>query len=92
MPDEFQEGDWVRHSSRPDPVRVIGSTIAVRFPNGDMQAFDPCALQKVPGPGVRKAQIHEYRRGGLLSPNWLTAVCLLCLIFVVLVLIATRIL
>ena len=46
---EFREGDWVRHPSFPEPVRVIGtgSTIAVKFPNGEMRAFEPDELEKV---------------------------------------------
>jgi hypothetical protein len=45
----FQEGDWVRHQSCPQPVRVIGAgpTIAVEFPNGAMRAFEPSELKKV---------------------------------------------
>jgi hypothetical protein len=40
---QFREGDWVRHRSFPEPVRVIGigSTIAVQFPNGEMRALSP---------------------------------------------------
>jgi hypothetical protein len=47
---ELREGDWVRHHSCPEPLRVVGvgATIVVQFPNGDMQAFDPCELKKVP--------------------------------------------
>jgi hypothetical protein len=51
---EFREGDWVRHPSYPEPVRVIGvgATIAVQFPNGVMQAFEPVELEKVPAPDI----------------------------------------
>jgi hypothetical protein len=88
---EFREGDWVRHQSHPEPLRVIGSgaTIAVRFPNGDMQAFEPCELQKVSRNPGRKAQIRAHRRGALFSPDLLETICLITLIVVVLVLIAT---
>ena len=48
MRQEFREGDWVRHPSYPEPIRVIGigTTIAVQFPNGVMRAFDPSELEK----------------------------------------------
>jgi hypothetical protein len=59
MQHEFREGDWVRHHSCPEPIQVIGTgtTIAVQFPNGAMQAFEPCELEnvhiaKVPVPKV----------------------------------------
>lgn len=40
MPREFREGEWVRHRSYPEPVRVVGirPTIAVQFPSGAMRA------------------------------------------------------
>lgn len=64
---EFREGDWVRHHSRPEPIRVVGTgtTIAVQFSNGDMQAFEPCELDKVEIAKVpaRKVQAHEYGEG-----------------------------
>jgi hypothetical protein len=46
---EIREGDLVRHPSCAVPIRVIGvgPTIAVAFPNGDMQAFEPFELEKV---------------------------------------------
>jgi hypothetical protein len=49
MQREYREGDWVRHHSSPEPLRVvgIGSTIAVRFPKGEMRAFEPCELENV---------------------------------------------
>ena len=55
MLDKFREGDWVRHRSCPEPVRVVGlgATIVIQFPNRDMQAFEPCELEKVAGPNVR---------------------------------------
>jgi hypothetical protein len=45
----FQEGDWVRHHSCPQPIRVIGTgpTIAVEFPNGAMRALEPSELETV---------------------------------------------
>ena len=60
----LREGDWVRHRSSPEPLRVvgIGSTIAVRFPKGEMQAFEPCELEKVDDAKLplRKVQAHGY--------------------------------
>ena len=52
---QFREGDWVRHRSSLEPLRVVGvgATIVVQFPNGDMQAFEPCELEKVAGAKVR---------------------------------------
>lgn len=66
MQNEFREGDWVRHRSYSEPLRVIGlgSTIAVRFPKGEMRAFEPCELEKVAIPTkapVRNGQAHEHR-------------------------------
>jgi hypothetical protein len=66
MQSEFREGDWVRHHSFPEPIRVIGigSTIAVRFPNGEMRAFEPEELERVSiAPVVRpKMSVHERRQ------------------------------
>ena len=96
MQQEFREGDWVRHPSYPEQLRVVGlgPTIAVRFPNGSMRAFEPCELEKVvvARAPVRKAQVHEHRqdRGGG-SAGWLgliTSFSLMCLIALVLLLIA----
>jgi hypothetical protein len=55
MRGEFREGDWARHRSCPEPIRLVGvgTTIVVQFPNGDMQAFKPCELEKVAGAKVR---------------------------------------
>jgi hypothetical protein len=94
---EFREGDWVRHPSYSDPVRVIGvgATIAVQFPNGVMQAFEPVELEKVPAPDipVRKAQVRNYRQDPELGSAerfaFVTTFGLICLILVVLVAIAT---
>jgi hypothetical protein len=74
MQHEFREGDWVRHHSCPKPIRVIGigTTIAVQFPNGDMQAFESCELEKVfiASVPVRNVQVREYRQDrGLGSPS-----------------------
>jgi hypothetical protein len=96
MLQEFREGDWVRHRSGPDLLRVIGTgaTIAVRFPNGAMQAFEPCELEKVPNPHpVRKAQVRNHTQDVELGsaerfPS-ITTFGLICLIMVVLVVIAT---
>jgi hypothetical protein len=62
MPEEYREGDWVRYCSCPEPVRVVGvgATIVVQFPNRDMQAFEPCELEKVAGPNVR---VRKQNRG-----------------------------
>ena len=60
---DFREGDWVWHRSYPDPIRVIGTgtTIAVRFPDGKMQVFEPCELERVQVASVpvRKVQGRE---------------------------------
>ena len=55
MQDEFREGDWIRHHCCSEPIRVIGvgATIVVQFPNGGMQAFEPCELEKVAGAKFR---------------------------------------
>jgi hypothetical protein len=95
MEHEFREGDWVRHRSRPDLLRVIGTgtTIAVRFPNGAMQAFEPCELEKVPNPAPAHGQLREYPRDrGLGSGErfaMVTTFALICLFMVVLAVIAT---
>jgi hypothetical protein len=95
MRDEFREGDWVRHPSYPEPVRVIGTgtTIAVQLPNGVMQAFEPLELQKVPTPDipVRKVQIRQddLELGSAERFTFVTTFGLFCLIMVVLVVIAT---
>ena len=62
MLDKFREGDWVRHSSCPEPLLVVGlgATIVVQFPNRDMQAFEPCELEKVAGAKVR---VRKQNRG-----------------------------
>jgi hypothetical protein len=54
----FREGDWVRHKTFPEPIRVIGigSTIAVQFPNGEMRAFEPEELEKVSIVKVRQSK------------------------------------
>ena len=94
---EFREGDWVRHHSCPEPLRVIGigTTIAVQFPNGVMQAFEPSELEKVsiaklPQP---KVPVHEGRQDqgpgsakGFVSLA--TSIGLICLIILVLAVIA----
>jgi hypothetical protein len=95
---QFREGDWVRHRSFPEPVRVIGigSTIAVQFPNGEMRAFEPDELVKVPPAKVPrpKMPVHEPGRdGGRDSSNngfvsLATSIGLICLIVLVLAIIA----
>jgi hypothetical protein len=69
---EFREGDWVRHHSCPEPIRVIGlgTTIAVQFPNGEMWAYEPCELEKVPiaKVPVRKVQARENRQDRSFAP------------------------
>jgi hypothetical protein len=97
MRDEFREGDWVRHRSCSAPLRVIGigTTIAVQFPNGDMQAFEPFELEKLSiiKLPVRKVQVHGYREDRELRSAerfaFATTLSLICLIMVVLVVIAT---
>src|SRR6476660_6324384 len=88
---EFREGDWVRHRSYPEPIRVVGtgSTIVVQFPSGDMQAFEPCELDKVPiaKVPVQKVHVHEYRedrgRGSAEQFTLVMSVCLIWLIMLV---------
>jgi hypothetical protein len=60
---EFREDDWVRHRSSPEPLRVVGlgTTIVVQFSNGDMQAFEPCELEKVP---IAKVPVRKVRGRG----------------------------
>jgi len=96
MPEEFREGDWVRHHSCQAPVRVvgIGTTIVVKFPNGDMQAFEPCELEKVSIANVpaRMVQVGDSRqdRGGYGERfAFVTTLSLIFLIMLVLVVIAT---
>lgn len=62
MRHEFREGDWVRHHCCPEPIRVVGvgATIVVQFPNGDMRAFEPCQLEKLP---IAKAPARRARDG-----------------------------
>ena len=92
---DLREGDWVRHRSCPEPIRVIGTgtTIAVQFPNGVMQAFEPGELEKVPSPTkapVRKVQVSQDREVGFAERfAFVTTVSLICLIMVVLIVIAT---
>ena len=94
---EFREGDWVLHRSYPDPIRVIGlgSTIAVEFPNGDMQAFEPLELEKVAVAEVplQKVRVPDHRldRGHLSDERFalLTSICLICLIALVLMVLAS---
>jgi len=86
MLQEVREGDWVRHRSCPDLLRVVGTgtTIAVRFPNGAMQAFEPCELDKVPidKVPVPKVEGREYRRDGELGTahRFAFLVCVVCFI------------
>ena len=63
MPEEFREGDWVRHRFCPEPIRVVGvgATIVVQFPNGDMQAVEPYELEKVP---IAKVPVRKVRGRG----------------------------
>jgi hypothetical protein len=97
MRHQFREGDRVRHRSYPAPLRVIGigTTIAVQFPNGIMQAFEPSELEKVPiaKVPVHKVRVCEYRPDrGLGSAErftFVTSISLICLIVLVLVVIAT---
>ena len=92
---QFREGDWVRHHSFPEPVRVIGigPTIAVQFPNGEMRAFEPEELEKVSVAKVRQVPVHERRQDH--PRGWdkrlaslATSVGLICLIVLVLAMIA----
>ena len=88
---EFREGDWVRHHSCPEPIRVVGVgiTIVAQFSNGDMQAFEPCELEKVPIPNVplRKVQVYEYRQDRELGSaerfTWVMSICLIWLVMLV---------
>jgi hypothetical protein len=91
MRQEFREGDWVRHHSSPEQLRVVGvgSTIAVRFSKGEMRAFEPSELESVdlttlPLRKVRGHQyIEEWRRGSVEHYVLLTTVTLLYLIMLV---------
>ena len=93
---EFREGDWVSHRSFPEPLRVIGlgATIAVRFPNGDMQAFEPLELETASIGMIpqSKARVRKGGQDGRLGPARqlvsATSVCLICLIVLVLAMIA----
>jgi hypothetical protein len=93
---DFREGDWVRHHSCPEPIRIIGigPTIAVQFSNRDMQAFEPSELEKVSIPYVLAPMVHVHRIGqdrGVSSVGWLsviTSFTLIWLITLVLVVIA----
>ena len=74
MVPDFREGDWVRHRSSPESLRVVGTgtTIAVQFPNRDMRAFEPSELEKVDIAKlpIRKVQAHkprEERQRGLVE-------------------------
>ncbi len=96
MRQEFREGDWVRHRSCPEPIRVIGigTTIAVQFPNGVIRAYEPSELEKVPlaEVPVRKVPVQGYRQD--LGPGstpfaFVTSISLICMILLVLVVIAT---
>ena len=88
MLSNLREGDWVRHRSSPDLLRVvgIGSTIAVRFPKGEMKAFEACELEKVTNAELplRKMRTHGYieeqRRGSVEQYMLLIVVSLLYLI------------
>jgi hypothetical protein len=94
---QFREGDWVRHPSYPEPVRVIGigSTIAVQFPSGEMRAFEPEQLEKVsitklPRP---KVPVHEHSHDGGRAASkgfafLTTSIALICLMILVLAMIA----
>jgi len=94
MQDQFREGDWVRHRSFPEPVRVIGigTTIAVELPNADMRAFEPEELEKVSitSVSVRKVRLHERRRNGHGAEQFalVTIVSLIYLVMLVLDVIA----
>jgi hypothetical protein len=94
---QFREGDWVRHHSFPEPVRVIGigSTIAVQFANGEMQAFEPEELERVSIAEVRQAKVKVHERRQDRPSRWderfaslATSVGLICLIILVLAMIA----
>ena len=77
---EFREGDWVRHHSCPEPIRVVGlgTTIVVQFSNGDMQAFEPCELEKVP---LAKIPVRKLRgRGSAEQFVLLTSISLIYLV------------
>ena len=64
----------------------IGSTIAVRFPKGEMKAFEACELEKVTNAELplRKMRTHGYieeqRRGSVEQYMLLIVVSLLYLI------------
>jgi hypothetical protein len=90
MRDEFREGEWVRHHSCPEPVRVIGvgPTIAIVFPNGEMQAFEPSELERVStSKGPPKAHVRHRDHRELVSAELfglVISVALICLIGLVL--------
>jgi hypothetical protein len=92
---DIREGDWVRHRSFPEPIRVIGvgTTIAVQFRNGAMQAFEPSELEKVATAQVPLQKLHDHDRSqpriGLVG--WLALImALIAICFIALVLLAGR--
>ena len=99
MQHELREGDWVRHRSFPEPMRVIGigSTIAVQFPNGEMRAFEPEELERVSIAKVSRPKVpfHERRqdRGRSSAKRFVslaTSIGLICLILMVFVMLMGR--
>jgi hypothetical protein len=97
MQHQFREGDWVRHRSFPEPIRVIGigSTIAVQFPNGEMLAFEPYELEKVSIAKVPQPKVPVHERRQERAPGsakrfvtLATSIGLICLIILVLAMIA----
>ena len=80
MQHDFREGDLVRHQSCAVPIRVIGigATIAVQFPTGEMRAFEPCELEKVP---IAKVPVRKVRgRGSAEQFVLLTSISLIYLV------------
>jgi hypothetical protein len=97
MQHQFREGDWVRHHSFPEPIRVIGigSTVAVQFPNGEMRAFEPEELEKVSIAKVRQSKVsvpdRRHDRAPASAKRFASlgmSIGLICLIILVLALIA----
>jgi hypothetical protein len=94
---QFREGDWVRHHSFTEPIRVIGigSTIAVQLPNGEMRAFEPEELErvliaKVPRPTGPFPERRQDRRPSSAKgfASLAMSIGLICLIILVLAMIA----
>ena len=84
MQQDFREGDLVRHHSCAVPIRVIGTgaTIAVQFPNGAMQAFEPCELEKV---SIANVPVRRKNRGHDSVEQFVLVTCISLIYLIMLV-------